>query len=74
MNIFDIMCGPCTKLLYVMKLHIPSIEVPITVPPVSAWTDDLIKQRLLAELRDYGSFGHGEVQEQRVCKQILNRI
>ena len=31
------------------------------MPSIVAWTDDLLKIRLQQELRDYGSFGHGEV-------------
>ncbi|WJZ96735.1 hypothetical protein VitviT2T_015388 [Vitis vinifera] len=29
---------------YVIKFQIPSVQVPITVPPALAWTDDLIKR------------------------------
>ena len=35
--------------------------MPLTVPSIVTWTNDLLKTRLLAELRDYDSFGHGEV-------------
>ncbi|KAL6330495.1 hypothetical protein AAG906_040425 [Vitis piasezkii] len=37
---------------YVIKFQIPSVQVPITVPPALAWTDDLIKRRLVAEIKE----------------------
>ncbi|RVW23356.1 Kinesin-like protein KIN-14I [Vitis vinifera] len=45
---------------YVIKFQIPSVQVPIIVPPALAWTDDLIK-RLVAEIKEFGAFGHVEV-------------
>ncbi|RVW67746.1 hypothetical protein CK203_065492 [Vitis vinifera] len=46
---------------YVIKFQIPSVQVPITVPPTLAWTDDLIKGRLVAEIKEFGAFGHAEI-------------
>ncbi|KAL6342191.1 hypothetical protein AAG906_006805 [Vitis piasezkii] len=43
---------------YVIKFQIPSVQVPITVPRALAWTDDLIKRRLVAEIKEFGAFGH----------------
>ncbi|RVW58946.1 hypothetical protein CK203_107671 [Vitis vinifera] len=45
---------------YVMKFKIPSVHVPMTAPLLSAWSDELIKERLSAEISEFGSFGHGE--------------
>ena len=45
----------------VIKFQIPSVQVPIIVPPALAWTDELIKQQLAAEIREFGWFGHAEV-------------
>ncbi|RVW60120.1 hypothetical protein CK203_086578 [Vitis vinifera] len=45
---------------YVIKFKIPSVHVPVTVPLLSAWSDELIKERLAAEISQFGSFGHGE--------------
>ncbi|KAL6333931.1 hypothetical protein AAG906_039345 [Vitis piasezkii] len=45
---------------YVIKFKIPSVHVPVTVPLLSAWSDDLIKERLAVEISQFGSFGHGE--------------
>ena len=42
------------QLHYVIKFQIPSVQVPITVPPALAWTDELIKQQLAAEIREFG--------------------
>ena len=49
------------QLHYIIKFKIPSVHVPMTVPLLSAWSDKLIKQRLVAEISEFGSFGHGEV-------------
>ena len=49
------------QLHYVMKFKIPSVHVPMTAPLLSAWSDELIKERLSAEISEFGSFGHGEV-------------
>ncbi|WJZ85832.1 hypothetical protein VitviT2T_005349 [Vitis vinifera] len=46
---------------YVIKFQIPSVQVPITVPPTLAWTDDLIKRRLVAEIKEFGAFRHAEI-------------
>ncbi|RVW49070.1 hypothetical protein CK203_111715 [Vitis vinifera] len=53
--------GSMVALHYVIKFQIPSIQVPITVPPALAWTDDLIKRRLVAEIKEFGAFGHAEI-------------
>ncbi|RVW75149.1 hypothetical protein CK203_053906 [Vitis vinifera] len=45
---------------YVIKFQIPSVQVPITVPPALAWTDDLIKRRLVAEIKD-ANYRHPEI-------------
>ncbi|WKA11339.1 hypothetical protein VitviT2T_028847 [Vitis vinifera] len=37
-------CVLFLQLHYVIKFQIPSVQVPITVPPALAWTDDLIKR------------------------------
>ncbi|RVW78574.1 hypothetical protein CK203_049815 [Vitis vinifera] len=41
-------------------VEISSVHVPMTVPLLSAWSDELIKQRLVAKISEFGSFGHGE--------------
>lgn len=53
-------CIPFLQLHYVIKFKIPSVHVPMTVPLLSAWSDELIKERLAAEISQFGSFEHGE--------------
>ncbi|RVW50228.1 hypothetical protein CK203_087985 [Vitis vinifera] len=48
------------QLHYVMKFKIPSVDVPLTAPLLSAWSDELIKERLSTEISEFGSFGHGQ--------------
>ncbi|WKA06497.1 hypothetical protein VitviT2T_024393 [Vitis vinifera] len=54
-------CVLFLQLHYVIKFQIPSVQVPIIVPPALAWTDDLIKRRLVAEIKEFGAFGHAEI-------------
>ncbi|RVW79735.1 hypothetical protein CK203_042352 [Vitis vinifera] len=51
------------QLFYVNKFYIPTMLVPRTIPKCAAWTDDLMKKRVHAELHDYGDFGLADVQE-----------
>ncbi|KAL6347157.1 hypothetical protein AAG906_012738 [Vitis piasezkii] len=37
--------------------------VPRTIPICAAWSDDLMKKLVHAELQDYGDFGLADVQE-----------
>ncbi|KAJ9697193.1 hypothetical protein PVL29_009115 [Vitis rotundifolia] len=48
------------QLHYVIKFKIPSVHVLMTAPLLLAWSDELIKVRLSAEISEFGSFGHGE--------------
>ncbi|KAL6345817.1 hypothetical protein AAG906_017572 [Vitis piasezkii] len=52
LNICLLMFVFIMQLHYVIKFQIPSVQVPITVPPTLAWTDELIKQQLAAEIRE----------------------
>ena len=49
------------QLHYVIKFKIIWVHVPMTVPLLLAWSDELIKECLAAEINHLGSFGHGEV-------------
>ncbi|RVW13602.1 hypothetical protein CK203_088780 [Vitis vinifera] len=48
------------QLHYVIKFKIILVHVPMTVPLLLAWSDELIKECLAAEINHLGSFGHGE--------------
>ena len=49
------------QLHYVIKFQIFSIQVPNIVPLALAWTNELIKQRLTVEIREFRSFEHAKV-------------
>ncbi|RVW26852.1 hypothetical protein CK203_103930 [Vitis vinifera] len=53
--------GSMVALHYVIKFQIPSVQVPIIVPPALPWTDDMIKRRLVAEIKEFGAFRHAEI-------------
>ncbi|KAL6325791.1 hypothetical protein AAG906_026620 [Vitis piasezkii] len=56
---------------YVIKFKIPSVHVPMTVPLLSAWLDELIKERLATEISEFGSFGHGELG---IMRGLMHRL
>ena len=59
-----LMCGIFVfQLFYVNKFYIPTMLVPRTIPICAAWTDDLMKKRVHAELHDYGDFGLADVRD-----------
>ena len=43
------------QLHYVMKFKILFVHVPMIVPQLLAWSEELIKQRLTAEIREFSS-------------------
>ena len=59
------------QLHYVIKFKIPSVHVPMTVL-ISAWLDELIKERLATEISEFGSFEHGEVIIYSTCSLLCN--
>ena len=60
------------QLHYVIKFKIPSIHVPMIVFLLSAWLDELIKERLATEISEFGSFEHGEVIIYSTCSLLCN--
>ena len=60
------------QLHYVIKFKIPSVHVPMTVLLLSAWLDELIKERLATEISEFGSFEHGEVIIYSTCSLLCN--
>ena len=45
--------------------------VPRTIPICAAWTDDLMKKRVRAELQDYGDFGLADVRDEIFIQRFL---
>ena len=45
--------------------------VPRTIPICAAWTDDLMKQMVRAELQDYGDFGSADVRDKIFIQRFL---
>ena len=63
------------QLHYVIKFQIPSVQVPIIVPLALTWTDDLIKLRLVVKIKEFGAFGHAEVDfVSDACINILSLL
>ena len=60
------------QLHYVIKFKISSVHVPMTVPFLSIWSYELIKERLAVEINEFDSFGHGEVVICSTCSLLCN--
>ena len=45
--------------------------VPRTIPICAAWSDDLMKKMVHAELQDYGDFGLVDVREKILFQHFL---
>ncbi|RVW74065.1 Ubiquitin-like-specific protease ESD4 [Vitis vinifera] len=50
-------------LFYMTKFYLPSVTVDVTMPLLAAWSDDLIKRRLSAEIATFGGYGHVHTQQ-----------
>ena len=66
------MCGIFVfQLFYVNKFYIPTMLVPRTIPKCAAWTDDLMKKMVHAELQDYGDFGLVDIRDKIFFQHFL---
>ncbi|RVW29366.1 hypothetical protein CK203_108785 [Vitis vinifera] len=52
------------QLFYMALFYMPSVIVEVTQPLAAAWSDDVIKRRLAAEISTFGGYGHVDAQEQ----------
>ena len=59
------------QLFYVNKFYIPTMLVSRTIPICVAWTDDLMKKMVHAELHDYGDFGVTDVRDKILFQHFL---
>lgn len=49
------------QLFYMAFFYMPSVIVEVTRPLAAAWSDDVIKRRLAAEISTFGGYGHVDV-------------
>ncbi|KAL6331864.1 hypothetical protein AAG906_020211 [Vitis piasezkii] len=57
-------CLMFLQLFYMAFFYMPSVIVEVTRPLAAAWSDDVIKRRLAAEISTFGGYGHVDAQEQ----------
>ncbi|KAL6323315.1 hypothetical protein AAG906_029322 [Vitis piasezkii] len=55
-----------SALFYMAYFYMPSVNVEVTSPLAAAWTDDVMKRRLAAEISTFGGYGYVHVIEARV--------
>ncbi|RVW16706.1 hypothetical protein CK203_080873 [Vitis vinifera] len=51
------------EFFYMTKFYLSSVTVDVTMPLLAAWSDDLIKRRLSAEIATFGGYGHVHLPE-----------
>ncbi|RVW61846.1 hypothetical protein CK203_064368 [Vitis vinifera] len=51
------------QLFYMTKFYMPSVMVDVTMLLLTAWSDDLIKRQLSAEIATFGGYGHVHTQQ-----------
>eukprot|EP00261_Vitis_vinifera_P040715 XP_019081958.1 PREDICTED: uncharacterized protein LOC104882382 [Vitis vinifera] len=59
-------CLMFLQLFYMAYFYMPSVNVEVTSPLAAAWTDDVMKRRLAAEISTFGGYGYVHVIEARV--------
>ena len=62
LNVFQLIHIPIiSQLFYMTKFYMPSVMVDVTMLLLTAWSDDLIKRQLSAEIATFGGYGHVHV-------------
>ncbi|WJZ84496.1 hypothetical protein VitviT2T_004098 [Vitis vinifera] len=56
-------CFIFLQLFYMTKFYLPSVTIDVTMALLAAWSDDLIKRRLSAEIATFGGYGHVHTQQ-----------
>ncbi|WJZ95626.1 hypothetical protein VitviT2T_014380 [Vitis vinifera] len=54
------------QLFYMAYFYMSSVNVEVTSPLAAAWTDDVMKRRLAAEISTFGGYGYVHVIKARV--------
>ena len=49
------------QLFYMAYFYMPSVNVEVTSPLAAAWTDDVMKHRLAAEISTFDGYGYVHV-------------
>ena len=49
------------QLFYMAYFYMPSVNVEVTSSLATAWTDDVMKRRLVAEISTFDGYGHVHV-------------
>ena len=63
LNVFQLLHFPViSQLFYMTKFYLPSVTVDVTMSLLAAWSDDLIKRWLSAEIATFGGYGHVHVR------------
>ncbi|RVW75021.1 Ubiquitin-like-specific protease 1A [Vitis vinifera] len=56
-------CLMFLQLFYMAYFYMPSVNVEVTSPLAAAWTDDVMKRRLAAEISTFDGYGYVRAQE-----------
>ena len=62
------------QLFYMAYFYMPSVKVEVTSPLVAAWSDDVIKRQLVAEISTFGGYGHVDVCSNSTKLSLLVKL
>ncbi|XP_034697180.1 uncharacterized protein LOC117923027 [Vitis riparia] len=65
-------CLMFLQLFYMAYFYMPSVNVEVTSPLAAAWTDDVMKRRLAAEISTFGGYGYVHAQERAQSTANMN--
>ena len=62
------------QLFYMAYFYMPSVKVEVTSPLAAAWSDDIIKHRLAAEISTFGGYEHVHVCSNSTKLSVLVKL
>ena len=62
------------QLFYMAYFYMPSVNVEVTSPLAAAWSDDIIKRRLAAEISTFGGYGYVHVCSNSTKLSLLVKL
>ena len=52
---------PTSQFFYISKFYMTTFQVEVHSPLSTAWADEQVERRLVAEIHTYGNYGHVQV-------------
>ena len=62
------------QLFYMAYFYMPSVNVEVTSPLAAAWTNDVMKHQLAAEISTFGGYGYVHVCSNSTKLSLLVKL